>query len=201
MLRPGITLYFIRHGETDWNRAQRYQGQQDIPLNATGRSQARRNGRVLGEMLAKVPGHGAASLDYVASPLLRARETMEILRRELALGPDTYRIDGRLAEIRYGHWEGQLWPELPHIDPDGYAARQADPWGWQPVGGESYRMLSDRVGLWLGEVQRDAVVVSHGGVSRVLRGLILQLGGADIFRLEVPQEKVLVVTAGAVHWK
>ena len=196
MLKPGVTLYFIRHGETDWNRAQRYQGRQDVPLNATGRSQASRNGRLLVEML----GHGSGAPDYVASPLLRARETMEIVRRELGLAPDAYRTDDRLAEIRYGHWEGQLWGELPRTDPDGYAAREADPWGWQPVGGESYRMLSDRVALWLAEVRRDAVVVSHGGVSRVLRGLVLQLGGNEIARLEVPQDKVLLVTAGAARW-
>jgi broad specificity phosphatase PhoE len=196
MLRPGITLYFIRHGETDWNRAQRYQGQQDIPLNATGRSQAKRNGRVLAELL----GAEAADLDYVASPLLRARETMEIVRREMTLAPAVYRTDDRLAEIRYGHWEGQLWGELPRTDPEGYAARQADPWNWQPIGGESYRMLSDRVAPWLGEMRRNAVVVSHGGVSKVLRGLVLQLGGIEIARLEVPQDKVLHVTAGAVRW-
>ena len=196
MLKCGITLYFIRHGETDWNRAQRYQGRRDIPLNATGRSQASRNGRLLAEVL----GRGSAALDYVASPLLRARETMEIVRREMGLVPDAYRTDERLAEVRYGHWEGQLWDELPRTDPDGYAARQADPWGWQPVGGESYRMLSDRVALWLAEVRRDAVVVSHGGVSRVLRGLVLQLGGNEVTRLEVPQDKVLLVTAGAARW-
>jgi probable phosphoglycerate mutase len=196
MLQPGVTLYFVRHGETDWNRAQRYQGRQDIPLNATGRAQAGRNGRVLAETL----GPGSAALDYVASPLLRARETMEIVRRELALAQGGYRTDDRLAEIHYGHWEGQLWHELPRTDPEGYAARQADPWGWQPKGGESYRMLSDRVARWLAEVRHDAVVVSHGGVSRVLRGLVLQLGGSDIARLEVPQDKVLLVTAGAVSW-
>lgn len=196
MLHPSITLYFVRHGETDWNRAKRYQGQQDIPLNALGRSQASRNGRVLAEML----GHRSAALDYVASPLLRARETMEIVRQEMALAHDGYRVDDRLAEIHYGHWEGQLWDELPQADPEGYAARQADPWSWQPRGGESYRMLSDRVARWLAEVRRDAVVASHGGVSRVLRGLVLQLGGHEIARLEVPQDRVLVMTAGSIRW-
>jgi probable phosphoglycerate mutase len=196
MLRPGITLYFVRHGETDWNRAQRYQGQRDIPLNATGRAQASRNGRALAEVL----GNRAAAVDYVASPLLRARQTMETIRGELGLPQAAYRTDERLRELHYGHWEGQLWTELPRTDPEGYAARQADPWSWQPVGGESYRMLSDRVALWLAEARRDAVVVSHGGVSKVLRGRVLDLARSDIARLEVPQDKVLVVTAGRVRW-
>jgi probable phosphoglycerate mutase len=196
MLKPGITLYFVRHGETDWNRQGRYQGQRDVPLNATGRSQAGCNGRTLAEAL----GSAAASLDYVASPLMRARETMEILRGELALPPRDYRTDDRLREMDYGHWEGRLWEELPHVDPDGFAARLSDPWNWQPAGGESYRMLSARVGLWLAEVQRDAVVVAHGGVSKVLRGLVLRLSGAEIARLEVPQDKVLLVASGAVRW-
>jgi probable phosphoglycerate mutase len=195
MLQPGVTLYFVRHGETEWNREQRYQGRQDIPLNVAGRSQARRNGQTLAAMLG---GEGAA-LDFVSSPLLRARETMEIVRREMALAPDRYRIDERLAEIQYGQWEGQLWHELPQTDPEGYAARQADPWNWQPMGGESYRMLSERVGLWLAEMRRDAVVASHGGVSRVLRGLVLRLG-SDISHLEVPQDKVLLVAADGVRW-
>jgi broad specificity phosphatase PhoE len=196
MLKPGVTLYFVRHGETDWNREGRYQGQRDIPLNVRGRTQAARNGRVLAGML----GGSAASLDYVASPLARARETMEIMRNELMLPPLGYRSDDRLREIHYGCWEGLLWYELPQTDPQGYAARLADPWGWQPAGGESYRMLSERVALWLADMRNDAVVVSHGGVSKVLRGLVLQLGAAEIASLEVPQDKVLQVTAGGVGW-
>lgn len=196
MLRPGVTLYFVRHGETDWNRARRYQGQRDIPLNATGRVQAQRNGQVLAEIL----GAETAALDYVASPLSRARETMEIIRQEMALPRLGYRTDERLLEIHYGHWQGRLWEELSHADPEGYAARLADPWGWQPAGGESYCMLSERVGRWLAEMTNDAVVVSHGGVSKVLRGLILQLGVAEIASLDVPQDKVLQVTAGNVGW-
>jgi len=196
MLARGVTLYFVRHGETDWNVAQRYQGRRDVPLNATGRSQARRNGRVLAELL----GANAGLLDYVASPLLRARQTMEIVRAELGLAPEGYRIDERLREIDYGHWEGQLWYELPRIDPQGFAARKADTWGWQPKGGESYRMLSRRIAPWLADMKRDAVVASHGGVSKAVRGLVLQLASAEIPHLEVPQDKVLLVRAGSIEW-
>jgi probable phosphoglycerate mutase len=196
MLKPAVTLYFIRHGETDWNLAQRYQGQRDIPLNATGRAQAARNGRALREAL----GSSADTLDYVASPLGRATETMTIMRRELGLPPNAYRLDDRLREIGYGHWEGELWNELAAKDPEGFAAREADRWGWTPRGGESYRALSERVAGWLGEVESDLVVVAHGGVMRVLRGLTHALQPAEIFRLEVPQDKVLVLKASSVCW-
>jgi|SRR5581483_5893266 len=196
MLRPGVTLYYVRHGETDWNRAQRYQGQRDIPLNATGREQAVHNGRTLAAAL----GAAAATLDFVASPLERARETMELMRRELGLPPQAYRTEARLSEVHYGHWEGELWQELPTRDPEGFAAREADKWGWRPKGGESYRDLSERVGAWLATVERDTVVAAHGGVMRVLRGLTSRLQPAQIFALDVPQDKVLVVEAGRTRW-
>jgi probable phosphoglycerate mutase len=61
-------------------------------------------------------------------------------------------------------------------------------------------MLSERVGRWLAEIERDTVVASHGGVSKALRGLVLRLASADILHLEVPQDKVLVVTAGNIRW-
>ena len=196
MLAAGVTLYYVRHGETDWNVAQRYQGQRDIPLNANGRTQAARNGRTLLEQL----GPDVETLDFVASPLARARETMEIARSEMGLAPHAYRVDARLSEINYGHWEGQYWHELPTTDPEGFAARAADLWGWQPSDGESYSMLTDRVALWLADMKRDAIVVSHGGVSRALRGIVLKLTSADIFQLEVPQDKILIIRDGTASW-
>ncbi len=196
MLRDGVTLYFLRHGETDWNAVQRYQGQTDIPLNEKGRGQAARNGRVLGEHL----GPLKSSLDYVASPMSRASETMQIARDAMGLEPDGFRRDTRLVEQHYGHWEGKLWSELPSLDPDGFAARLRDKWGWCPVGGESYRMLTDRIAPWLAEVEADTVVASHGAVSRALRGLVLGMSGPEITELEVPQDKIMVLAGGKVSW-
>lgn len=196
MLRDGVTIYFLRHGETDWNAEQRYQGQTDIPLNAKGRGQAARNGRTL---LAHVGGR-AAALDYVASPLSRASETMSIARHEMGLAPNDFRSDNRLMEQHYGHWEGKLWRELPQLDPEGFAARAKDKWGWCPNGGESYQLLSVRIAGWLAEVGSDLVVASHGAVSRALRGQVLGLEGPEVTELEVPQDKVLVLTRGQMHW-
>ncbi len=197
MLREGVTLYFLRHGETDWNAALRYQGQTDIPLNAKGRRQAARNGQRLKTLL----GHRASAVDYVASPLSRASDTMRIARAELGLEPDAFRRDDRLKEQHYGHWEGKLWHDLPTLDPDGFAAHNIDKWGWCPRGGESYRMLSERIAGWLASVERDAVVASHGAVSRVVRGLVLGLDGPSVTTLEIPQDKVLVLQTGTMRWE
>jgi broad specificity phosphatase PhoE len=191
----GITLYFVRHGETDWNAERRYQGQTDIPLNEKGRSQSRRNGEALREHLTAL-----RDADFIASPLNRARETMEILRTCLALDPRAYRIDQRLIELSYGAWEGQLQADLPRIDPEGLAARKKDPFRWRPEGGESYADLLNRTIDWLATIERDTVIASHGGVSRCLRAHLLDLAPDSIPHLESPQDKVLILRKGSMAW-
>lgn len=195
MLKAGIVLYFVRHGETDWNAVRRYQGQTDVPLNDKGRSQAARNGRILLDQVG-----GRPDIDFVASPLLRAAETMRIVRREMGLPSDDFRRDDRLQEIHFGHWEGRIWDVLSVEDPHHFEARKADPFNWRPVGGESYADLAERVRRWLVEIERDTIVVSHGGVSRVLRGHVLDLEPQMVPLLEVPQDKVLVLRRGLQQW-
>src|ERR1700760_4306480 len=94
-------LYFIRHGETDWNAEGRLQGQHDTPLNKVGLDQAVRCGGIL-RALVEREGHDPRAFDYVSSLLTRARNTMELLRGELALDPAGYRTDARLAELSFG---------------------------------------------------------------------------------------------------
>jgi broad specificity phosphatase PhoE len=195
MLKPGVTLYLIRHGETEWNRAQRYQGQRDVALNEKGRAQARRNGAVLKGLLPAI-----AATDFVSSPLSRAIETMEILRAEMGLDPRAYRRDAQLLELNYGHWEGYLASALAEIDPEGVAAKTRDPFGWRPQGGESYSDLMDRVTAWLKTIEHDTVAITHGGVSRVARGAILNLNTRDVPVLDAPQDQILVLRDGQMSW-
>jgi broad specificity phosphatase PhoE len=194
-MRPDVTIYFIRHGETEWNAEARYQGQADIPMNARGREQARRNGLSLRPLLPKI-----AQADYVASPLARARETMQIVRTVLDLPPDDFRIDDRLKEAHYGDWQGTLAADLPRVDAEGLVARTRDPYRWRPQGGESYQDLMARAVPWFQSIERDAVVVSHGGVSRVLRGHILGLDLKSVPLLDVPQNRVLLLRHDAIDW-
>jgi probable phosphoglycerate mutase len=161
------TLYFVRHGVTDWNQERRLQGQQDIPLNALGREQASRCGVLLRDLLAR-NGRSVAEFDYVASPLGRARETMELMRAQLGLDPESYRTDARLMEMSFGRWEGFTFAELQATEAKALSARERDKWGFVLPGGESYAQLAVRVREWYAGVERDTVVAAHGGVCRTL---------------------------------
>jgi broad specificity phosphatase PhoE len=162
-------LYFIRHGETDWNAEGRLQGQHDTPLNKVGLDQAVRCGGIL-RALVEREGHDPRAFYYVSSPLTRARNTMELLRGELALDPAGYRTDARLAELSFGRWEGFTFADIKAREADrlALATREHDKWGFVPPGGESYADLLVRVSAWHAEVTRDTIVVSHGGVARTL---------------------------------
>jgi probable phosphoglycerate mutase len=169
---PRPTVYYIRHGETDWNVAGRLQGRHDVPLNARGRAQGTRCGGILRDLFARA-GRDPAGLDYVSSPLGRACQTMELARAALGLPADGYRREPRLAEIAFGEWEGFTIAQLHTRDPQRIAAREHDKWRFLPPGGESYEMVAARMRDWYETLAADAVVTAHGGTAR---GLIAHLG-------------------------
>jgi probable phosphoglycerate mutase len=160
-------LYYVRHGETDWNVEQRLQGHRDTALNARGRIQAAHCSGVLADLLA-CGGRAAVDCAYVSSPLKRALETMELLRAGLQLPAQDYAVEGRLIEISFGDWEGLTLAEIEARWPNAVAERERDKWGFTPPGGESYRDVTARVGAWYATVTRDTVVTAHGGVGRAL---------------------------------
>ena len=166
------TVYYIRHGETDWNVAGRLQGRHDVPLNVRGRAQAAHCGGILRDLFAR-DSRDPADLDYVSSPLGRATETMELVRPPLGLPAEGYRIEPRLMEIAFGDWEGFTIAQLHERDPQRIAQREHDKWHFLPPGGESYEMVSKRIADWYGSLERDTVATAHGGTAR---GLIAHLG-------------------------
>lgn len=159
-----MQVYMIRHGQTDWNAQERMQGQKDIPLNALGRSQATANGHALKTLL----DGNAANFDFVASPLSRARETMERVRDAMGLDPKAYRTDDRLIELNFGDWEGHTLTDLERLWPERLEARMRGKWDFIPPGpdAESYEILSWRVGSFLKSLSGPTVCVSHGGIMR-----------------------------------
>ena len=180
---PVPTIYYIRHGETSWNAEGRLQGVQDIALNERGRAQAARAGRILADLLVR-DGHDKAALPFVASPLIRACATMELLRTELGLAPDDYARDDRLREIGYGAWEGSTLNEAQAADPATYARRQAEKWSVAAPGGESYVEVQRRMTDWYRSVTSDTVTVAHGGTARALMvalGFETPASAADLF--------------------
>lgn len=188
-------LLFLRHGETNWNAEGRLQGQRDIPLNDTGRGQAKRNGETV---IAAIPD--LANYDFVASPLGRARETMEIARRAMGLDPEDYRLDDRLREITFGDWEGFTTEELRQQEASMVETRENNKWAFIPPGGESYQLLSERVSGWLAELSRPTFAVSHGGVGRVLRRHLFDLDRQEAVSMMFPQDQALLIVDGKERW-
>ena len=88
-ITTGRLFYFVRHGETDFNIAQRLQGQYETSLNARGRKQATGCGGLLKDLFAREERQ-TSDYAYVSSPLQRARETMQLARAALGLDPGAY---------------------------------------------------------------------------------------------------------------
>lgn len=192
-------FFFVRHGETAWNREGRLQGQHDAMLNPLGRTQGAAAGLTLARLLGE-RGLDPAGRSFVCSPLTRTRDTMELVRAGLGGTLPAVAVDDRLKELSFGAWEGRTWEDLKRREPAAIAERRRDTWGFVPPGGESYAMLLDRVSPWLAGLAEDAVVVAHGGVARVLMHRAAAVAAVRATTEEVHQGRVLVFDGGAAHW-
>jgi broad specificity phosphatase PhoE len=150
-------VYLARHGQTAYNLEGRFQGQLPVPLDGTGREQAT-------DLAERAAAHGFAAL--WCSPLLRARETADVVANRLGLEP---REDARLMETDAGDWTNRSFAEIQAEAPEQFAAfATADP-GFAFPGGESFAEQEERVAAALQEVERGrlpALVVCHGMVIR-----------------------------------
>ncbi len=195
---PTPTIYYIRHGETEWNAQGRLQGALDVPLNDLGRRQAAHAGGILADLFAR-DGRNESSLAFVASPLGRARSTMELVRGVLKLQPRDYTLDDRLREIGYGDWEGSTLDEMRLANPDLFAARERDKWTVSPPGGESYVSVQARMSDWYEQLTTDTVAVAHGGTARALMVVLGFETPVSAANLTIEQGAVYVFDNGGLR--
>lgn len=163
-LRPGVDLYLIRHGETDWNREGRFQGRTDVPLNPAGVEQARRAGSRLVHGMAP---ERVAALEVVSSPLLRARRSAVEICRRLGKNDEEIQIREELTELSFGEWEGLTTEEIKSGYRDHRRARRRDRWNIAAPGGESFGQRAPVLRRYLSGIERSSVLVCHAGVIKV----------------------------------
>ena len=170
---PQRSFYFLRHGQTDWNVAGRFQGHTDIPLNEAGLAQA----RAAAEALA------ACRIDLiVASPLIRARKTAEIVAEQLQR---PLLFDDELKERHFGSLEGLIVNDVKAqfgLKPHERLVRHlpADAEQWQETGTRTVRVI----GRWLDRHPDQALLfVAHSGLFDALHEITF---GARIEPKHVP---------------
>ena len=174
--RPPV--YFVRHGETDWNGEGRIQGWTDTPLNPKGHAQA--------EAVAKaISSEIAEDFTFVVSPLLRARQTMGYISEALDLGPGKVQIEPAVKELGFGVWEGKPFWELKSSPL--YPAHPEDRYSWRPELGESYADGHLRINDWLDTLDRPTLVVAHGAIGRCLIAELAGLPKRDAVELVMRQ--------------
>jgi len=169
----GPRFLLVRHGETDWNRQKRFQGQMDVPLNDQGRVQS---GQAR-DFLQSVPIHRA-----VSSPMLRPKETAEII---LQSHPDVpLELMDELREISHGLWEGKLEAEIEAAYPGDLKQWQHAPETVQMPEGENLQQVWARaIRAWNDIVASTpersdgsvvtTLVVAHDAVNKaILCGLV-----------------------------
>jgi broad specificity phosphatase PhoE len=157
-MSPPPLLYLARHGQTTYNLEGRFQGQLPVALDDTGRSQA-------AELAERAAAYDFAEL--WCSPLLRARETADLLAARIGLQP---REDPRLMETDAGDWTDRFFADVQAEAPDAFAGFvEGDP-DFAFPGGESFAQQGVRVAAALADIEagpRPALVVCHGGVIRI----------------------------------
>jgi broad specificity phosphatase PhoE len=153
-------LVAIRHGQTDWNVDQRFQGHVDIPLNAVGYSQA----ETLKSRLAGIRFDAVYS-----SPLRRALKTAQIIASDLPISVDT-----RLIEIHHGCWQGMTKQDIAERWPDEWQRWNSEPQRFTPSGGETADSIRARLEDFLNAMQGTIILcVSHGVVIQTLLSILI----------------------------
>ena len=154
-------IYVVRHGETEWNALNKVLGRTDMPLNDRGIEQAH-------ELACSLKG---LKIDvFLCSPLSRARQTADIISKEIGV---EYSIDDRLIEQDFGTFEG-----IDRFAAEYQAAKRE--YFTRYPGGESYFDMASRVFPLIKELEgKNALLVTHGGICRIVRSYFEDMGNEE----------------------
>lgn len=187
-------LVLVRHGETEFNRTDRFRGRLDVPLNETGLRQAERAGQAIMDRF-------DVSAIY-SSPLSRAMKTAEAIGRVLGLAVQPLPA---IVDFSYGEWEGKSYREVEAAYPESYRFYLAEPHRAVIPGGESLRRLRRRVAAAVKEMaaahpDETVVMVSHRMVCRMLVCYLLGLGNRDLWRVELDTASISLFEQQEPGW-
>jgi broad specificity phosphatase PhoE len=174
-------IYLLRHGETVWNSAGRFQGQKDSPLTPRGVEQADKAGARLAREI-----FGREDLFQIhVSPLGRTKEAAARIARSLRLPS---KDEPRLMEVTIGSWDGLTHYEIDAEYPGALAGADAFDWFFRSPDGETFNSVCSRVESWLADASAPTIAISHGLTGRIVRGIYLGLSRRRMLELPAPQD-------------
>ncbi len=171
-------IILVRHGQTEWNRVERFRGRADVPLNETGLAQAEAmGGRVASEW---------KPVAMYSSPLSRAVKTAEAIAKHLRL---PVQIHPGLADIDYGEWQGLTPDEVKQRWPQEIGAWYNAPHTAHIPGGETLDDLRARGMACINELGarhagQTIVLVGHTVINRIILLAVMGLGNERFWRLK-----------------
>lgn len=188
------TLILVRHGESEWNRAGRIQGQVNSPLTDLGINQAKATRDYLSGILLN------QQLEIYTSPLDRALQTAEIIAQGIDYPSRKIIIEERLNDFNLGEISGTFgWDKVAEIFPEQAQLRLQDPMRFHPSGGESGAEFEARLRSLLEDLMDDGtlkLMVSHGIVNKFIRGILKNLSGKEMVELGESQNTIYRLEEG-----
>ena len=182
------TLILVRHGESEWNRAGRIQGQINSPLTDLGINQAKSISNYLSGILLH------QELEIYTSPLERALKTAKIIAQGIDYPSRKIIIEERLNDFNLGEISGTFgWDKVAEIFPKQAQLKLHDPMRFHPSGGESGAEFKARLRSLLKELKDDGtlkLMVSHGIVNKFIRGILKNLSGKEMIKLGESQNTI-----------
>ena len=188
------TLILVRHGESEWNRAGRIQGQVNSPLTDLGINQSKATRDYLSGILLN------QQLEIYTSPLDRALQTAEIIAQGIDYPSRKIIIEERLNDFNLGEISGTFgWDKVADIFPEQAQLRLQDPMRFHPSGGESGAEFEARLRSLLEDLMDDGtlkLMVSHGIVNKFIRGILKNLSGKEMVELGESQNTIYRLEQG-----